>query len=87
MNKYYGSDEQKKNVPYRIVYSLVLYLIIFRGFLNLTRSKENGILSLVLLLSLYQVSILGWMGDNRYIMPILLYLSIFFSFGIFPKKN
>ena len=86
-NKYYGSKDQRENIPYRIFYSFVLYLIILRGAYNLIKSKEINIINLVLLLFLYQVIVLGWMGTNRYLMPILIYSSIFFSFGIFPKKN
>ena len=39
-NKYYGSKDQRENIPYRIFYSFVLYLIILRGAYNLIKSKE-----------------------------------------------
>ena len=85
-NKYYGSETQKKNIPYRIVYSLIFYLVILRGLKNLIKLKEINVITIIILLSMYQVAVLGWMGTSRYLMPILIYLSIFFSFGIFPNK-
>ena len=78
---------KEKNIPYRIFYIFVLYLIILRGAYNLIKFKEINIINLVLLLFLYQVIVLGWMGTNRYLMPILIYSSIFSSLEYFLKKK
>jgi hypothetical protein len=41
----------------------------------------------IILLALYPVFILGWMGANRYFVPSLIYLSIFFGNGVASILN
>ena len=48
---------------------------------------NRNVLILILLLTLYQISTLSWMGINRYFVPTLIYLSSFFSFGVYNRKD
>lgn len=85
-NKYYGTDNQKELIKFRAAYTIIIYSIIIKGFISIFNKKRNLTL-LISLLCLYQISVLGWMGINRYFTPSLIYLSIFFSYGIFPQKK
>ena len=52
------------------------------GFFYSLKNVNKIIIFSVVILSLYPIFILGWMGVNRYFMPSLIYLSIFFGNGI-----
>ncbi len=81
-NPYYKSDNQKFWIPIRIIYSLIIYGIIFLGFLHSLQKSEKSLIIFSLLSVLYFTLILCWMGNPRYFMPSLIYLSVFFGFGI-----
>lgn len=80
--KYYESDLRKKLVPYRIVYSLLIYLICFIGLIELYKKKNYKLILYLLISSIYFFGILSWHGNNRYFTPILIYISLFFGYGI-----
>lgn len=95
---YYRSELHKKLINYRVPYSLTIYFICFVGFIHLLKSKRKDLIIFVILSSLYFFMILSWHGNNRYFVPILIYQSIFFSYGLkfifnffnktkFSKKN
>tara|TARA_Y100000590_G_scaffold213372_1_gene241763 strand:+ start:26234 stop:27664 length:1431 start_codon:yes stop_codon:yes gene_type:complete len=90
---YYNSDLHQKLIPYRIIYSLLIYLICFIGLIELYKKKENKLILYILISSIYFFCILSWHGNNRYFTPILIYISILFGYGIngfldfFMKKN
>ena len=95
---YYRSELHKKLTNYRVSYSLTIYFICFVGFIHLLKSKRKDLIIFVILSSLYFFIILSWHGNNRYFVPILIYQSIFFSYGLkfifnyfnktkFSKKN
>ena len=79
--KYYGSDLHQKLIPYRIVYSLIIYSVCFIGFFKVLKLKDKKIFYFLLSSILYFFLILSWHGNTRYFSPILIYLSFFFSFG------
>jgi len=81
-NPYYKSDIHKFWIPIRIIYSLIVYIIIFLGFLYALNNKEKSLPIFSLLSAFYFILILCWMGNPRYFMPALIYLSIFFGYGI-----
>ena len=81
-NPYYKSDTHKFWIPIRIVYSSILYAIIFIGLLYALNNKEKSLTILSLLSALYFILILCWMGNPRYFMPAMIYLSVFFGYGI-----
>ena len=75
------SETHKNLIPIRILYSIILYTICLIGFFKLI--KINVKLSILLTLSvLYYYLILGWYGKTRLFTPCLIYLSIFFGFGL-----
>ena len=91
--KYYESDLRKKLVPYRIVYSLLIYLICLMGLIELYKKKNYKLILYLLISSIYFFGILSWHGNNRYFTPILIYISLFFGYGmnnflnILSRKN
>ena len=86
--EYYKSDEHKKNVKIRVFYSSIIYLISLMGFFNLLRNRKNYNLTIFLILSvLYFTFLGGWQGNPRYLAPNMIFLSIFFSYGILEIKK
>ena len=79
---YYLSDLHKKWIPYRILYSSFIYLIIVLGFWY---SIKNRLLvpNLFALLGLSIFISSGWVGYTRYWVPSFLCLSMYFSYGSF----
>ena len=80
--RHYKSETHKREIPYRIIYSLFLYTIMLIGFFYSLKNVNKIFIFSIIILSLYPIFILGWMGVNRYFMPSLIYLSIFFGNGI-----
>ena len=80
---YYLKDDYKKiNLPLRILYSLFLYGIILFGFLSSKKDIKFEHYILLTFSSIYMLGMLGWAGNSRYFVPILIYLSIFFGHGL-----
>ncbi len=80
---YYLEDKYKKiNLPLRIVYSLIIYGIVFVGFFKSKKEIKFEHYILLTFSSLYMLGMLGWAGNSRYMAPILIYLSIFFGHGL-----
>ena len=80
--KYYESDLRKKFVPYRIIYSLLIYSICFIGLIELYKRKEYKLTLYILFSSIYFIGILSWHGNNIYFTPVLIYISLFFGYGV-----
>ena len=78
---YYHSETHKKLLPYRIIYSFIVYLICIVGLISLLKLKNKNILIFILLSSIYFFSILSWQGSNRYFTPVLIYISFLFGSG------
>tara|TARA_E500000178_G_scaffold356674_1_gene436976 strand:- start:2469 stop:3905 length:1437 start_codon:yes stop_codon:yes gene_type:complete len=79
--KYYESDLRKKFLPYRIIYSLLIYFICFLGLIELYKRKDYKLMIYLLISSIYFFGILSWHGNNRYFTPVLIYMSLFFGYG------
>ena len=81
---YYYLDESYKkiNLPLRVLYSLIIYSIVFYGFIKCRKkmSFENHILLISSIILMYLL--LGWVGNSRYAVPTLIYLSIYFGYGL-----
>jgi len=74
-------EQHKKIIPLRIVYTSIIFLICFIGFVSIY--KKNSKLALFLLFSvIYYYVITGWYGKTRLFAPCLIYLSIFFGYGL-----
>ena len=78
---YYKSTTHKKFIPYRIVYTLLIFFIIFVGFLKLLKKDNKELITILLLSSLYFFIAISWHGNTRYFVPVLIYLSVFFGNG------
>ena len=75
------SENHKKLIPTRIIYSFFIYIICLIGLFQIY--KKNSKFTLLLLFSIiYYYIILGWYGKTRLFTPNLIYLSIFFGYGL-----
>jgi len=83
---YYKSELHKKWVPYRILYSSLIYLIIILGFWFSIKNKLM-IPNLFALLGLSIFIASGWVGYTRYWVPSFLCLSMYFSYGFFVLND
>ncbi len=80
--RFYKSKTHQKLIPYRIVYSLIFYIVCFLGLLQLIKNKKGNHIFIIILSVLYFTSMSGWIGNTRYFAPCLIYLSIFFGNGL-----
>ena len=81
--KYYSSELHKKLIPLRIFYSIIIYLVIAIGIYRLFKQKEDRKIFLLLFLSAcYFYITTSWHGNTRYFVPVLIYLSFYFGFGV-----
>ncbi len=78
---YYKSELHQKNIKYRILYSFLIYLIIFIGFFYSIKEKYIAP-HILLLVGIYFFVISSWVGYTRYFVPTLLSLCLYFGFGI-----
>jgi hypothetical protein len=79
---YYGSELHQKLLPYRMIYSFIIYSICLLGLFKIIKLKDKKILLFLFISILYFFLILSWHGNTRYFLPILFYLSFFFAFGV-----
>lgn len=80
--EYYGSELHKKFIPIRIIYSLLIFIIIFFGILHLLKKRDYKNLFLLVISALYFYFTIFWHGNTRYFVPCLIYLSILFGSGL-----
>ena len=86
-NKYYKSETHKKWIPVRIIYSVIIYLVIFWGIIYSLKHMKKEITFLLIISVTYVIVSLGWMGISRYFLPALIFLSIFFGNGMATILN
>jgi hypothetical protein len=79
---YYTTETHKKLIPYRIIYSLTIYSICLLGILSIIKKKEYNILLYLVLSIIYFYSLVSWHGNTRYFVPVMIYLSFFFGYGL-----
>ena len=75
------------SISERIIYSLIIYFISICGAFYFIKKKDYLLPFLFLLLGLYHLAILGWVGVSRYSVPSIVCISLFFSNGIIFIKN
>jgi len=81
--EFHLSDESKKYFKYKIFYSLLFYIVIFMGVLEILNDKSKFKFHLLIFfLILYLMFMLGWVGNSRYFMPSVIFLSVYFGHGI-----
>ncbi len=76
------TETHKKLIPFRIFYTLIIYLFSLLGFIYLFRNKKYYELCLISLSILYYIGLFGWYGKTRLYVPALIYLSVFFGIGV-----
>jgi hypothetical protein len=86
---YYETKEHDILIPYRLIYSILIYLICLYGLLVLIKNKSYKLIFFLMISSLYFFGLVSWHGNTRYFMPVMIYLSFFFGFGFdkLIKKN
>jgi hypothetical protein len=81
------SKTHKIWIPYRIVYTLLIYFVCFFGLIHFLKQKNYQLLLLLLLSIFYYIILLGWTGTTRLFVPNLIYLSFFFGNGLVLLMN
>ena len=79
---YYLSSTHKKLIPFRVAYSIFIYAISLIGFYYLIKEGNRKIIFILLISILYNYGMISWHGNTRYFVPVLIYLSFFFGYGI-----
>ncbi len=79
---FFNSNYKKINLPLRIIYSAVLYIIVIIGFFYSLRRMSIAHNLLLVLSSAYMLGLIGWANNSRYMVPILIYFSIYFGHGV-----
>ena len=80
--RFYKSETHMNLIPFRIFYTLLIYLICFFGLISLFKNNKKNHLLIVMLSLLYFTAISSWIGNTRYFAPCLIYLSILFGNGL-----
>lgn len=83
---YWKSDEYKKNLYIKILYSSIIYLISLVGFFVIYRTKKK-LLFVLSIIIVFITLVLGWTGVSRYFIINLVPISILFSHGIIFLKD
>ena len=86
-NQYYKSETQQRLIPFRIIYTIIVYLIMIIGLIYSSKDIKKEITLILIIFASYPIFVLGWMGTNRYFVPALIFLSIFFGNGISTILN
>jgi len=86
-DQFYRSETHKKWIPIRIIYSVIIYLVIFCGMIYSLKHMKKEIIFLLIISVIYVIVSLGWMGIPRYFTPALIFLSIFFGNGMATILN
>ncbi len=79
---YYESNSHKKYIPHRIIYTFAIYIVSLIGFIILYKKKEYNLIAILIISIVYFFGLVGWSGNTRYFVPSLIYILIFFSFGL-----
>lgn len=81
--EFHLSQESKKYFIFKIFYSLIFYLVILFGLINVLKDKKNFKFHILLVFFVtYLIFMLGWVGNSRYFIPSIIFLSIFFGHGL-----
>jgi len=81
------SKTHKNWIPFRIIYTLLIYFVCFFGLIYFFKQKNYQLLLLLILSILYYTILFGWIGMTRLFVPSLIYLSFFFGNGLVLLMN
>ena len=79
---YYKSELHQKTLKYRVIYTLIVFFIIFLGFLYAIKNKIYSP-HILLIAAMYFFSISSWVGYTRYFIPTYISLCLYFGLGIY----
>ena len=79
---YYVSEQHDKLVKYRILYTLIIYIISLVGLISILRKKNYKLLFFILSSILFFFLPISWIGNTRNFVPCLIFISFLFSFGL-----
>jgi len=79
---YYKSNTHQKLIPIRVIYSISLYLICLFGLFTIYKKRDYKLLTAIILSVAYFYFLVSWHGNTRYFVPVVIYLSFLFSFGL-----
>jgi hypothetical protein len=80
------TDKHKNIIPIRIIYTLLFYLLILKGFINSFSNMRTELIFVLVTSILYIFFVMGLLGTPRYFTPALIFMSPFFG-NFFLKKN
>ena len=84
---YYESTTHDKLIPYRVIYTLLIYTVCVFGIFYCLQNRKYNILLYLTLSIIYFYGLISWHGDTRYFVPVMIYLSFFFGFGMDKITN
>ena len=73
--------------PINIIYSLTIYILVLIGFIRSFNILDLKLNYLFITSSLYMFAMAAWVGHDRYMLPSLIYLAIYFGIGIMTVKK
>ena len=79
---YWESFRHQQNI--RIFYSFFIYFFCLIGLLSMIKESgfKRNLSIMIILISLFYIAVLGWVGTPRYLVPNLLFMSLFFGEGL-----
>ena len=81
--EYHLSKDKEKWLTFRFFYSFLIFSTIFFGLIRILKFSINlKFHFLILVCVIYYSIMLGWVGNTRYFMPSMIFLSLFFGQGI-----
>ena len=80
--EFHLSKTHKNWIPFRVIYTLIIYSFCLIGVLGLLKRRKFCELSLIVLSIMYYILLIGWYGNTRLYVPSLIYLSIPFGVGL-----
>ncbi len=76
---YYISKKHDELIPYRIIYTLIIYSLCLYGFYLFLVEKNYKMLILLLFSIIYFYALSFWHGNTRYFLPAYIYFAFFFG--------
>lgn len=68
--------------PVKIIYSLLIYIIMLFGLISSIKILNYKYNLFLLSSAVYMFLMLSWVGNSRYFSPSLIYLSVYFGYGV-----
>ena len=79
---YYLSKEHDDLIKYRIIYTLIIYLICLVGLISIIKKRNYKLLFFISSSILFFFLPISWIGNTRNFVPCLIFISFLFSFGL-----